>query len=302
MQIGPGRALFADGVAEGRTGGGGELLFERDAAFADGVASRPFLELGAWFFFACFSAGTPTNSAYSGWLAVAGDDHRARQVLATLPGPGERPFVAALPQAALANPRGPLAVLGHVDLAWSWSYEARRLAPSGVRQVSRFERLGEVYRALLQGDRFGVAHHALSAFGTSVGASLVALAEGGGRGASAPASAVFEEAYLWLEYQDLDGYVLLGDPAARLPFVATDEGNAQSVERAAAPAEAPAEGPSRRVLSFEKVVIDCLSRPGDPERLAEMARRLGVATGELRALVEAYRDAGRKALAGKLPG
>jgi hypothetical protein len=34
-----------------------------------------------------------------------------------LPGERTRPFIAALPKAVLANPEGPLAVMGHEDLA-----------------------------------------------------------------------------------------------------------------------------------------------------------------------------------------
>src|SRR5439155_203705 len=36
-------------------------------------------------------------------------------------------FVSGLGKAALANPSGPLAVLSHIDLAWSYSYEELRV-------------------------------------------------------------------------------------------------------------------------------------------------------------------------------
>ena len=312
LQLASNHALFLDGVAEKGPPGQGELRFEPRAALGEGIAKGPFLELGAWFFFACFSAGTPADSVYSEWLLSSGDEGRAKKALATLPSPGETAFVAALPQAALANPRGPLAVVGHVDLAWSWSYEAERPAPDGPRGVPRGERLSEVYKGLLQGDRFGVAHHALSTFGMSVGTSLLWLEEAERRSGKVAEDPVFEKASLWLEYQDLAGYVLLGDPAARLPAAVAEAPRSEAEParasvpasaQAGAPPSAPAKvGTDSRVLRTERAVLECLSRPGDTTRLSEQASRLGVRAEELKALVDAYRDAGRRALASKLAG
>src|SRR5262245_54561146 len=85
-----------------------------------------FLPGGVWVMFACFGAGTPSRSAYHHWLArwqASGEhDGDLAPVLASLPADGEPAFLAALPQAALASPSGPLAVIGHLDLAWSYGF------------------------------------------------------------------------------------------------------------------------------------------------------------------------------------
>jgi hypothetical protein len=77
------------------------LLAARDVP-ADDV---PVAEGAIVFEFACFGAGTPVESDYAHWLGRA------------LPVGGED-FVAALPSRLLAHPRGPIAFIGHVDLAW----------------------------------------------------------------------------------------------------------------------------------------------------------------------------------------
>ncbi len=108
---------------------------------ADEIGAEPFLPGGIWFFLACYGGGTPATSAYHHWLArlreAGGFGGRLDGVLAGLPKPGERPFIAALPQAALANPRGPLAVMAHIDLAWTYSFQD--MGPDGKDRASRFE-------------------------------------------------------------------------------------------------------------------------------------------------------------------
>ncbi len=69
------------------------------------------------FHFACYSAGTP---AFDGYTPYTERDVREKS---------ERPFVARLPQRMLAHPAGgALAVIGHVDQAWHWSFHWGRPA------------------------------------------------------------------------------------------------------------------------------------------------------------------------------
>lgn len=176
------------------------------------VASRTFLPGGVWFFFACFSAGTPARSTYLPWLQqLQRTSPGLARVLASLPHEEQRPFIAAQPQAALANPEGPLAVIGHVDLAWSYGFN-----DEGVGMPSRFF---EVLRSLAERHRAGVALHNLLRFASAAGNELallykqesVALAAGH----PSPVHEV-ERASAWMRRQDLAGYMLLGDPAVRL--------------------------------------------------------------------------------------
>jgi hypothetical protein len=179
------------------------------------IASGAFLPGGMWFCFACFSAGTPARSTYAPWLReLSKTSPRAARVLAALPGmKGEQPFIAALPQAALANPEGPLAVVGHVDLAWSSSFR-----PRGRRASSRF--FG-VLQALAEGHRAGNALTSLwNAFNdlsmtlTTHDAHAAQEREAGRNVVITPAA----HATLFFQRQDLMGFVLLGDPAVRLPI------------------------------------------------------------------------------------
>jgi hypothetical protein len=201
--------------------GGGRRLTGAD------LTSRPFLPGGAWFFLACFGAGTPASSAYAHWLKSLKDAGRfsgkVDAVLASLPRPGDRPFVAALPQAVLANPEGPLAVIGHIDLAWTYSFQ-----DMGAVTRNRALRFQHIFKALVDGKRVGLASHQLLRFFSEASNDLSAIwnAEEAAafRGAPLPEDADRKaaKANLWMLRQDLAGYILLGDPAARLPLSPRD--------------------------------------------------------------------------------
>jgi hypothetical protein len=216
---------------------------------ADTVRASPFLPGGVWMCVACYGAGTPSTSAYHAWLAGHGGE-RAAAVLRGLPRPGERPFVAALPQALLANPAGPLAVIGHMDLAWTYGFTD----PAG--RTSRASRMHATQRALLGGSRVGVGLDALMHAYREVNDELMsryqARRDAAARGQPDPVDPrALGEA--WMQRNDLRGYVLLGDPAARLavplasrpraaeaPDLPTRSSPAASLSTRAAPPEAPA--------------------------------------------------------------
>jgi hypothetical protein len=138
------------------------------------------------------------------------------EVLAGLPRGGARPFIARTPRVALANPNGPLTVVGHIDLAWSYSFQE-----PGRPVGSNPARLFEVVRALLQGHRAGPALGALMRFTAMASHDLTTAYDRAKRAGAGDATAVDElKAHLWMLRQDLGAYVLLGDPAARLPLTA----------------------------------------------------------------------------------
>jgi hypothetical protein len=178
----------------------------------------PFLPEGMWFCLACFGAATPPRSAFHAWLTLlareGGQKDLSQAVLESLPKEGERPFLAALPQAALANPRGPLAVIGHGDLAWTYGFTT-----VGAPARGRASRITGALEVLANGSRAGVALDALMRAYREVNDGLMteyqerqdALIEG----RPDPVDPV-EHAARWMERNDLRGYVLLGDPAARL--------------------------------------------------------------------------------------
>jgi hypothetical protein len=190
----------------------------------DMVAQKAFLPGGLWLYFACFGAGTPSRSVYFPWLdqlkSLGAIRMPAERVLSTLPRAGEPPFVAALPQRALAHPEGPLGVIGHVDLAWAWGFLDGIAGAPGQAPRGRHERFQGLLRSLVEGHRFGVAHNELAGFFNEVTRSLSGM-----YGQNAARGIVDEDkarkaaqAELWMQHHDLAAYVLLGDPAARLPI------------------------------------------------------------------------------------
>lgn len=193
--------------------GDGTIL---DAATLRG---RRFLPGGMWFCLACFGAGTPQQSVFHAWLSSLVSHGVPRgilaSVLASLPGPDDpRPFISAMPQAALANPHGPLAMISHVDLAWTYSFsDPRRMAKSIPSRIL------SVLDAWLRRARAGVALDALMRFYREANDGLMqgyqAQADAQVDGVPDPTDPL-ERAQLWMLRNDLRGYVLLGDPAARL--------------------------------------------------------------------------------------
>lgn len=201
----------------------GALLVGPDLTLTGDLLRRtPFLPGGMWFCVACFGVATPAKSAFHVWLsqlAKAGAySGRPESVLSKLPGPGERPFLAALPQALLANEQGPLAIIGHSDLAWTLSFTDE--GSSG----SRASRILSVLEVLANGSRAGVALAALMRAYQAVSESLMAGYQAREDallyGTPDPTDPV-RHGSLWLLRNDLRGYLLLGDPAARLPMKRT---------------------------------------------------------------------------------
>lgn len=144
-------------------------------------------------------------------------------MLASLPRDGERPFLAALPQAALRNPDGPLAVIGHLDLAWTYSF----VDPARAAQ-SRASRIFSSLQSTARGSRAGVALDALMRSYREVNDELIAgyQAEADARALNRPSPVEpTHRSRAFMLRNDLRGYVLLGDPAARLPLTGIEPPN-----------------------------------------------------------------------------
>lgn len=161
---------------------------------ADDVADTADVHGLIAFFFACYGGGTPAFDATA--------HHEA---------PGEplriapAPFVARLPCRLLAHPRGgALAVITHVDRAWACSFRSRA-RPEVDTHAAVLERLLDGHPIGSALEPFGARHAELAA---DLAAELdVAVRD---RRASSLAS-------LWTATNDARNFVLLGDPAVRLP-------------------------------------------------------------------------------------
>jgi hypothetical protein len=241
---------------------------------AERVRGQPFLPGGAWFYVACLGAGTPKASVYLEWLndlkAKGAYGGSPKAVLDSLPANGERPFLATLPQAALANPNGPLAVFGHVDLTWTYGFSG-----TANPSESRKGRFLEPLKLLVRGRRAGTA---LDKLMVSYRETNHALLESYQAEKQASAPGGFdpkERARLWMLRNDLRGYVLLGDPAARLPL-----------RKNATRAEVGDRAPIPPARAIAPVVVEVLRGDEAPRAIAA---RAGVPLETLWDWVDAYR-------------
>ena len=143
--------------------------------------------------FACFGAGTPRFDEFN-------RNHEGRKPLAP------DPFVAALPQALLGREGGALAVVGHVDRALGYSF----VWPGAGAQT-------EVYRSTLAelgaGQPIGSALEYVGDRYAELATELRAALDDIALGRRADHEML---AGLWSACTDARGFILLGDPAARV--------------------------------------------------------------------------------------
>ena len=229
--------------AEAREHQGAMSFGTEGALAATDLASPPFLPGGLWIYFACFGAGTPRTSAYRHWLDMLAQHGMTElaSVTAAIRGLDERGgFVSGLVKAALANPDGPLAIFGHIDLAWSYSYEELRVDRSGdprrVTGSNRSLNFFHLMTKLVAGERAGAAALALRLQLGAVGAELTAhydRCKRAGAVEGATQADLLALGNLWMLHQDLSGYALLGDPAVRLPLASPARGTARAASDSA---------------------------------------------------------------------
>ncbi|NJK79620.1 MAG: peptidase C1, partial [Chloroflexaceae bacterium] len=146
--------------------------------------------------FACYGVGCPHEDEF---VFVPG---KPRPVIAPYP------LVAQLPQRLLA--RGALAVLGHVDRAWSYSF-------SGMNVPAQSQPFEDVLIRALSGGRMGFVTDQLNLRQGAASSLLTNTIEQAQRGLPVDTRNL---AALWVARNDARNYALLGDPAVRLPVAA----------------------------------------------------------------------------------
>jgi hypothetical protein len=146
------------------------------------------------FLFACYGAGTPRWDMF-------------RHVPGTPPPVvADEPFVAALPKALLAHPEGgALAVIGHVERAWGYSF----VSDGGTQLLPFQNALGRI----LAGQPVGFAMKDFNEKYAALSANLSDVLERQGFGIAVSDRML---AGLWTERNDAQNYVVLGDPAVHL--------------------------------------------------------------------------------------
>ncbi|MES1240040.1 MAG: hypothetical protein ABUT39_00335 [Acidobacteriota bacterium] len=147
------------------------------------------------FLFACHSAGTPKRDDFA---STAG----GQQDMAPLP------FVSHLAQRLLGHPQGgALAVIGHVHQVWQQSFYWRQTGSQPMPFL-------ETVNRLLDGGPLGWAMEPLNQRFADLSVALGELLKEAFLGGSFDLNALAE---LWLASQDARNYVIVGDPAVRLP-------------------------------------------------------------------------------------
>jgi hypothetical protein len=190
---------------------------------ADDLSSDANLWGTIAFFFACYGAGTPM---YDEFAKQAFKDKRE----AIAP----RPFISRLPQKMLSHPKGgALAVIGHVERAWGYSFVWGK-----GRSLTAFESsLDTLMKGAPIGYAFEVFNERYGEFATELTQTLD----------DAQWSKVdpVEVAGKWTANNDAKNYVVLGDPAVRVKVKAK-----RSTAKAARPSITLSAIPTDRVTAF----------------------------------------------------
>ena len=151
------------------------------------------------FFFACYGAGTPLMDQFSKTY------FKDRKAIAP------RSFLSNLPLKMLGNPGGgALAVIGHIERAWGYSF---KFGKSGA-QTETFE---STFRALLEGKTVG---YSVGYFNERYAELSTVLSDELEEIEFNKKYDPYDLAGLWTANNDARGYAILGDPAVRLPVVA----------------------------------------------------------------------------------
>ena len=211
----------------------------------DDLASDASLAGLLTFHFACFGGGTPQLDEFS------------RQAFKKRAEIAPKPFLAQLPTRALAHPRGgALASIGHMERTWGFSF----VWPDAGSQTTVFE---SALEHLLAGGRVGSAMEYFNQRYAELATDLTGVIED----LDCQMEVDLQDlAGKWTAHNDARSFIVLGDPAVRLPVGEVDEQAVRPVLELSmtTPTQPPPEGSSAASFSAGE-------QPGDGEPAPEPA-------------------------------
>ena len=170
----------------------------------------PFLEGAVFFQFACLGYGTPAESYFAPWLP------KLRVASPTAD------FVAALPRRLVLHPQGPIAFIGHVDLAFLQGFTDADGPDIRNPWHPRLDPFTKALKQLLMVQPVGLALESMSQRAADRSASIAnRVGQFMRRRIADSAEFRSDLAQRFVELGDARNYLLFGDPGARLRTAAS---------------------------------------------------------------------------------
>lgn len=166
---------------------------------------QPFLEGAVFFQFACFGYGTPAESDFAHWVDGIPKKY------------ADSDFVAALPRRLLAHPRGPIAFIGHIDMAFLHGFVEPEVPFIFDRWHSRIAPFKVAVDQFLAVEPSGLAMREMTLRFNTENQRITSVYDRISRNKwqwNADRNVRFLDS--WITRSDAQNYMIFGDPAAHL--------------------------------------------------------------------------------------